>query len=197
MFRPRRADLPPAWLIVGLGNPGPEYARTRHNVGFEVVEEIASRAKIRLDRAKHKARYGVGPFGGSVIALAKPLTFMNGSGDAVRGLLREFGLESSALLVIADDLDLPVGRLRMRESGGAGGHNGHRDIIAKLGGDQYPRLRIGIGGTAPERKSEHVLSRFAPDERAEVIEAIRRTADVVETLVREGIAAAMNRANGV
>ena len=146
MFRKRAETLTPLLMVVGLGNPGPEYARTRHNVGWDVVDGLAEKYRIKLDRSEQRARYGVGKIEDTPVVLVKPLTFMNVSGEAVKPLLAKFGLTpQEGLIVIADDLDLPLGKLRMREGGSHGGHNGHRSLIARLGTDAYPRLKIGIG----------------------------------------------------
>ncbi len=195
MFRKRAETLTPLLLVVGLGNPGPEYARTRHNVGWDVVDLLAERHKIKLDRAEQRARYGFGTIEGTPVALAKPLTFMNVSGEAVKPLLAKFGLAPEGLLVIADDLDLPVGKLRMREGGSHGGHNGHRSLIAKLGTDAYPRLKIGIGSVDKAQTVDHVLGKFTPDERTDIDRAVARAAEAVRLLVTSGLPAALGFAN--
>ncbi|MER3495465.1 MAG: aminoacyl-tRNA hydrolase [Armatimonadota bacterium] len=195
MFRKRTPDLVPVRLIVGLGNPGPEYAGTRHNVGWEVVEELASRAKIKLDRAKHRGRYGVGTLAGEVVALVKPLTYMNLSGQSVKGFLREFGLTPEALVVIADDLDMATGKVRLREAGSHGGHNGHRDLIARLQTDRYARLKIGIGSVHKSETIDHVLSHFDEAERGQIDRAVQKAADAVEVLITQGMPAALTFAN--
>ena len=194
-FRKRPEALTPLWLVVGLGNPGPEYARTRHNVGWDVIDLLASRHRIKLDRAEQRARYGVGRIEGVSIALVKPLTFMNVSGEAVKPLLGKWSLDPHHLLVIADDLDLPVGKLRMREFGSHGGHNGHRSLIAKIGSDQYPRLKIGIGSVDRSQTVDHVLGKFNPEDRTDVDRAIKSAAETVELLMRSGMNSAMMRAN--
>lgn len=197
MFRrkPIVPSVPPSWLIVGLGNPGPEYAGTRHNVGFEVVDMLAQRFRIKLDTRRHKAVYGVGLIAGESVVLAKPLTFMNLSGVAVAPLAREFQLAPERVLVVADDLDLDIGRTRMKPKGGAGGHNGHKSLIASLGTGDYPRIRIGIGKGKPGDTIDHVLSRFAPGERELIEDAKERAADGIETMVREGLERALTAIN--
>ncbi len=184
----------PAWLIVGLGNPGPQYRGTRHNVGFDVVDRIAELNKIRLDRSKHHARYGAGQIGGVPVVLAKPLTYMNLSGRAVGPLARELALKPARILVVADDLDLPLGRIRLKPKGSAGGHNGHKSLIAVLGED-YPRLKIGIGRAHGGETIDHVLGTFDRDERDEIDDALRRAVLAVEKAVEESLEAAMNLAN--
>ena len=195
MFRKSAEKLAPLWAVVGLGNPGGEYARTRHNVGWEVLDLLAERHKVKLTTAKHKARYGVGRIEETPVALVKPMTFMNLSGQAVKPLLAEFGLAPDRLIVVADDLDLPTGKLRMREGGSHGGHNGHRSIIATLGTSDYPRLKIGIGSVDKSQTVDHVLSRFTPDEREGIARAVERAADAVEILIAQGPNAALTFAN--
>lgn len=195
MFRARKRPVePPRWLFAGLGNPGPEYRGSRHNIGFEVIDALAERSRIKLDRSRHHARYGQGIIAEEPVVLAKPLTYMNLSGRSVAPLLREFGLKPEALLVIADDLDLPIGRTRLRVQGSAGGHNGHKSIIQAIGTDEYPRLKIGIGkqGTT----IDHVLGPFTREERTLINEAIHRSVRGIEILLREGLSAGMNYLNG-
>lgn len=197
MFRRKPAVpiLPPEWLIVGLGNPGPEYAGTRHNIGFSVIDALAQEHKIKLDQRKHRAVYGPGSLGSAAVVLAKPLTFMNLSGQAIAPLLRQYGLKPDRLLVIADDLDLPLGKIRLRASGGAGGHNGHKSIIQALGTQDYPRLKIGIGRSGNGETIDHVLSKFHPDERAAVEDAVERVKDAVVSILQDGLDSAMGKFN--
>ncbi|WP_447973455.1 aminoacyl-tRNA hydrolase [Nitrospira sp. Kam-Ns4a] len=186
-------------LIVGLGNPGERYLRTRHNVGRQVVERAAARWSVRL-RPGGPAHRGVGQVGPpdakQDITLAVPLTWMNDSGSAVKTLLEDLGLPPEQLLVVHDDLDLPVGRLRVKARGGAGGHNGLLSIIAALDTDAFCRLKIGIGRPAPgQDPADYVLSPFAPEEQA-VIEPVEEQAvAALECWIVEGVAAAMNRFN--
>ena len=181
-------------IVIGLGNPGERYAGTRHNVGFRSIDLLAERSGIRLnDRRKHAA-LGQGTIGGMPVVLAKPRTFMNASGLAARYLMDRFGAGHARLLVIVDDLDLPVGSMRLRASGGSGGHNGLNSINDELGTLEYPRLRIGIG--RPEGDAvRHVLSRFTGDEERGVEEALPRAAEVVEAWVEHGVDHAMNLFN--
>ncbi len=193
MFRKRTPPtLPPEWLIVGLGNPGPEYAGTRHNIGFDLVERLANAHRIQVRTAKHRALTGVGMVAGVPVALAKPLTFMNLSGQSVAPLARSYGIPPERILVVADDMDLALGRLRLRGSGGSGGHNGHKSLIASLGTQDYPRLRIGIG--KDEAVLDHVLSKFHPDERPVVDEALKKAIGVVERLLTDGLERATEQA---
>jgi PTH1 family peptidyl-tRNA hydrolase len=191
----RRKPKPvPTCAVVGLGNPGPEYRGTRHNVGFEAVDRLAERHKIKLGTLQHHARWGVGEAAGRTVLLAKPTTYMNLSGRAVAALLRAYGLGPDGLLVLADEMDLPVGRILMRPKGGAGGHNGHRSILQALGTDEYARIKIGIGKPAGQG-ADHVLNPFHPDERAEVDRAIDTACDVVEAWLDSGLDRAMQLAN--
>jgi PTH1 family peptidyl-tRNA hydrolase len=194
----RRKTPPPAspeWMIVGLGNPGPEYRGTKHNLGFEVIDRLSEKHRIRLDRSKHQARFGVGLIAGHVVALVKPLTFMNLSGRAVAPLAKQFGLAVDRVLVVADDTDLAPGRVRLKPGGSAGGHNGHKSIIASLGSDEYPRLKLGIGRVGKDETIDHVLSGFTPDERELVSSAFDRAIRSVEALAKYGLEAAFNEAN--
>ena len=182
-------------LIAGLGNPGPQYEGTRHNVGFAVVDELAARSCIDLSREKFHGWFGLGTIAGERAALLKPTTFMNRSGRAVVEAGRYYKLEVSDLLVIVDDLALPLGRLRMRAGGSAGGHNGLQDIIDRLGGDNWCRLRIGIGEAVGDA-SEYVLRRFTTEERSLMERVYRNAADCVVCWVQEGVEAAMTKFNG-
>ncbi len=183
-------------LIVGLGNPGSKYRDTRHNVGFAAVDELARRHHVDFESAPADAMMAkVRDFG--PVLLAKPLTFMNLSGHAVGDLLRYFRIEIPDLFVLADDVNLPLGRLRARARSSDGGHNGLRSIIAQLGTQEFSRLRIGVGRGHPERDlADHVLSRFDPAERDAIASAIARAADAAEVFVTDGIAQVMNRFNG-
>jgi peptidyl-tRNA hydrolase, PTH1 family len=187
------AQVPPgqAKLIVGLGNPGPEYAGTRHNVGFQCVDLIAERLGarwLRLDDA-------LVAVADEKLVLAKPLTFMNRSGPAVARLLDRRAVPTSQALVIYDDMDLPLGTLRLRARGSAGTHNGMRSVIAALGTEHLARLRIGIGQASPGGAIDHVLSGFTPDERPLVQEQLERAADAGLSWANEGAEVAMNRYN--
>ncbi len=183
-------------LVVGLGNPGRQYEGTRHNVGFEAVDLVARRHGLVWAAAPRgiDALSCKWSMGGAV--LAKPLTFMNRSGDAIVGLLQFYKIEVADLLVIVDEVQLEGGRIRLRPSGSAGGHNGLKSIIQSLGTDVFPRLRIGVGrGDARRDLADHVLSRVDPAERPVIEEAIGRTADAAELFIEDGVMAAMNRFN--
>ena len=182
-------------LIVGLGNPGREYEHTRHNVGFQVAEELAHRYRVTLKtHAKWKARAAKIADIGDGVLLAEPTTFMNLSGWAVREIAGFHKLSPSDVLVVVDDADLPLGRLRMRTGGSAGGHNGLKSIIQELGTVEFPRLRVGVGRQAGELKN-HVLGRFSDEEKAQIDAAVKRAADAAELFATESILAAMNRYN--
>jgi peptidyl-tRNA hydrolase, PTH1 family len=184
-------------LIVGLGNPGREYDRTRHNVGFKVVDEIARRHGASYEASPTDAEMAkVRNLGDGGTLLAKPMTFMNLSGHAVGGLLRYFRLEVPDLLVITDDVNLPLGRLRARMRGSEGGHNGLRSIIEQLGTNEFARLRIGVGrGDTRRDLADHVLARFETEEQPEIERAIARAADAGEMFSTDGISNVMNRFN--
>jgi len=185
-------------LVVGLGNPGRDYRKTRHNAGFMVVEEVARRHQLTWapGPAQVAESFVVKRFGETPVLLAKPLTYMNRSGDVVAGLARYFDVPVSGLLVVVDEAALPFGRLRVRRGGSAGGHNGLKSIIAHLGTDQFPRLRVGVGrGDARRDLADHVLGRFESGESAELEEVITRAADAVEMFVAADIEQVMNTYN--
>lgn len=182
-------------LVVGLGNPGSRYEKTRHNLGFGVIDTLAARWRIDVSRQKFHAWLGDGEVAGQRVVLLKPATFMNLSGLAVRAATAFYKLSPQELIVVLDDLDLPVGKVRVRAAGSSGGHRGLENIIALLGTDAFCRVRIGIGGDAKREAVEHVLSEFAPAERERVDAAVSRAADAVECWLAEGVAAAMNKFN--
>lgn len=184
-------------LIVGLGNPGPEYARTRHNVGFLCLAELTERHGLRFARGRRHAEEASGAIDGRRVVLARPLTYMNESGRAVAALVAYYAVAPPDLLVVYDDLDLPFGQLRLRAAGSAGGHNGLRSIIAHLHRQEIPRLRIGIGRPPPPLPPErYVLTPFAPAERALLPRVLAAAADAAECWLRDGLERAMNRFNG-
>jgi peptidyl-tRNA hydrolase, PTH1 family len=182
---------PPEWLIVGLGNPGGEYRGTRHNVGFEVVDRLAEAHRIKVSRARHRALTGLGKVSETTVVVAKPLTYMNLSGHAVAPLARDQQITPSHVFVIADDLDLPVGKVRIKLGGSAGGHNGHKSIIQALKSQEYPRLKIGIGKANREGTIDHVLGSFDREERQLVDVAVQTAVKACEALARGGIQAAL------
>ncbi|HHV71366.1 MAG TPA: aminoacyl-tRNA hydrolase [Clostridia bacterium] len=183
-------------LIVGLGNPGSEYERTRHNAGFMVIDHLAQKTGIKLNKTSHFSHWGRGTIAGEQVVLLKPQTYMNLSGNAVASISRWYKLSPADLLIIYDDLDLPLGKLRFREQGGAGGHRGLDSIISQLGTQKIPRLRIGIG--RPQDKMEvvdYVLSPFTPDEKEQFDLVVRKAAEAVLVLIESGIGKAMNKYN--
>ena len=182
-------------IVVGLGNPGAQYEKTRHNIGWMVLDRLADRAGwTGKGRTRDAAAIAMGRFRGLDLTIVKPLTFMNESGLAVRKVLAREHAPLSDLLIVADDFALPFGKLRFRENGGAGGHNGLGSIIDELGTEKFSRLRVGIG--EPDRGAvDHVLSRFHPDERQRLGTLLDAAADGVEAWAREGTAKAANRFN--
>lgn len=181
-------------LVVGLGNPGRKYDGTRHNVGFDVADLMASRHRLEWESAPADAL--VAKWRAASALVAKPLTFMNLSGQAVGDLLRFYKIDFGDLLVIVDDANLELGRLRARPNGSAGGHNGLKSLIELLGTEGFARLRIGVGrGDARRDLADHVLATFEPQEREDVAEAVGRAADAAELFVAEGIEPVMNRFN--
>jgi len=182
-------------LVVGLGNPGPRYAHTRHNMGFLVVDELARRWGIGWTSTRHGAESGTGTIAGATVMLAKPQTFMNLSGEAVGRLRRARRLKPEHIVAVYDDLDLPFGRVRIRTGGGAGGHNGVTSLISVLG-REFPRVRVGIGRPGPGSDPvEYVLGRFDAADLRIVDEAVGHAADGVEAILDAGLEAAMNRIN--
>jgi PTH1 family peptidyl-tRNA hydrolase len=183
--------------IVGLGNPGPKYRGTRHNVGFAVADEVARRAGAPFESSRVEALVARWRRpGADAVLIAKPLTFMNRSGEAIGALLRYYRVAIGDLLVIVDEVQLPLGRVRARPRGSAGGHNGLRSIVAHAG-EEFARLRVGVGRGDPRRDlADHVLARFDADESAEVERVVARAADAAELFVAADIAAVMNAYNG-
>ena len=185
------------WLIVGLGNPGEKYERTRHNVGFLVVDTLAEELDIPVQKLKHRALTNTARVGGRKALLMKPVTFMNLSGEAVRPAADFYHVPPERVLVISDDTALPLGKLRLRKGGSAGGHNGLKSIIQHLGTDQFPRLRVGVGEKPhPDYDmADWVLARLQGADWKTMEEAARRAAQVVECVLSLGMDAAMNRFN--
>lgn len=183
-------------VIVGLGNPGSKYAGTRHNIGYEVIDNVAESLSVSLGPGKGPFYIGKARYKGQMVIFVKPTTFMNRSGDAVVQVLNWFKIEPESCLVCFDDLNLPLGTVRLRPQGSAGGHNGMKDIIRKLGTERFPRLRIGIGDDFPEdRQVDYVLSKFAPKERELMDVTLKRTTQAIFTYLTEGIDEAMNQFN--
>ena len=192
---------PPAveTLIVGLGNPGEKYARTRHNAGFQCLAVLARRYRLAFRAKRARARIAVGEVAGQPVVLARPYTFMNRSGTAVAGLLRWLELPPARLLVVYDDLDLAVGTIRVRARGSAAGHKGMTSILSTLGTDEFPRLRLGIGRPADPALDpvDYVLLPFTSREEKAWAPVLERAADAIECFLREGIVATMDQFNRV
>ncbi|MBE0431089.1 MAG: aminoacyl-tRNA hydrolase [Dehalococcoidia bacterium] len=189
-------------IIVGLGNQGKAYARNRHNIGFRCLNQFARLSSIRLDRRQCRAKVGMGELQGERLLLARPATFMNLSGDSVGCLVRKHGIQLSDLLIIHDDMDLPLGKIRLRQSGGAGGHRGMNSIIAALGSQDFPRVRVGIGRPRDEETPttedaiiSYVLSDFSPGEEAIIRPVIIKVAEAIDCFLSRGITVAMNNFN--
>lgn len=183
-------------LVVGLGNPGAKYAATRHNIGFRVADRLAAEFGIVFSREKFNALFGRGRVEGVDVVIAKPMAFMNLSGPPVRGLADFFRISLQAVLVIHDDIDLDYGRLKIKEKGGHGGHNGIRSVINALGGSDFARLRVGIGRSgAGAPAADHVLDSFTREEAAELPNVIDRARDAAVTILCKGTKIGMNQFN--
>ena len=187
-----------AWLIVGLGNPGEKYENTRHNVGFQVIDELAERQGKPVQRLKFKALTGLLTIGGEKALMMKPVTYMNLSGEAVRPAADFYKLPPERILVISDDVALAAGRLRIRAKGSAGGHNGLKSIIQHLGTDQFPRIRVGVGEKPhPDYDlADWVLGRPQGEDKKAIDEAVKRAADAVECILTQGLERGMGKFNG-
>jgi len=201
------ADNAPRKMIVGLGNPGPEYALTRHNVGFQTLDVLAERHGLGFDRFQKRARLGIGQLAlrgdpesprNSVyrVVLAKPMTYMNASGEAVGPLAAFYKIAPQDILVVCDDLDLPLGKIRLRPGGGSGGQKGLASISKALGTEEYPRLRVGIGRPPGQMEpTDYVLQKFSAGQEKEMAFVRDRATDAIETWLTDGIEAAMNQYN--
>lgn len=188
---------PVSWLVVGLGNVGDKYEGTRHNVGFEVVEELGERGRFPIQKLKHKALTQSAEISGARVLVMKPVTFMNLSGEAVGDAARFYKIPAEHVLVICDDVSLPLGKLRVRKSGSAGGHNGLKNIIQHLGTEGFPRVKVGVGGKPdPDYDlADWVLGKFRGEDRKVMDGAVKRAADAVECILKDGCDKAMNRFN--
>jgi len=184
------------FVIIGLGNPGRKYERTRHNAGFLAVEELARRSGIDITRERQQSLAGRGRIEGQDVILARPQTYMNESGRAASALLRDEYLSPGSLIVIHDELDLSLGTVRVKQGGGHGGHNGLRSLIEQLGSSEFARVRIGIGRPAPgQEAADYVLAPFLAEERGAADEAVRKAADAVMVILGQDMTRAMNQFN--
>jgi PTH1 family peptidyl-tRNA hydrolase len=183
------------FLILGLGNPGEEYEHTPHNLGFMVIDRLAGSHAIRVSRKENMSLVGLGAVGGKSLALAKPQTYMNLSGPAVKGLLERYELKPDRLIVVYDELDLPWGSMRIRIKGSAAGHNGVKSLIGSLGTNEFTRIRLGIDTGSPAKGAQVVLGQFKRAQKQDVEETVVRAADAVEFILAEGAAQAMTKYN--
>lgn len=185
------------WLVVCLGNVGDKYDNTRHNIGFEVADELAERKNIPIQKLKHRALTNTTELGGKKVLLMKPVTYMNLSGEAAGEAARFYKVPADHVLVVCDDVSLPAGKLRVRKGGSAGGHNGLKSLIQHLGTDQFPRVKIGVGQKPhPDYDmADWVLGRFQGEDRKTMDAAVKRAADAVECFLKEGIDRTMNKFN--
>ena len=184
------------FLIVGLGNPGKEYDGTRHNIGFAAVDYIADKYNIELNRIKFKGVFGEGFIEGKKVILLKPTTYMNLSGESIRELANFYKLEDDEIIVVYDDISLDIGRLRIREKGSAGGHNGIKSIIQNLGGDKFPRVKVGVG-QPKDNLVNHVLGKFSKEDREHIEKVIPVVSDAIVEIVKNDAKESMNKFNGV
>ena len=186
-----------SWLLVGLGNPGNQYAATRHNMGFLTVDLLAGQAGVKLNKVKFKSAYNIIPFAGAKCLVMKPQTYMNLSGESVGEAARFYKIPADHVLVISDDVSLPAGKLRIRGGGSAGGHNGLKNIIQHLGTDKFPRIKVGVGSPRPGEHDmvDWVMGKPMGEDRTAVEDALDRAGDAAKTLITEGIDRAMNRFN--
>jgi PTH1 family peptidyl-tRNA hydrolase len=192
----RRKQPSVSWIIVFLGNPGAKYAYSRHNVGFMTAEIIEKAKNIKITRVKFKALTAVSLLGGEKVLLMKPQTYMNLSGDAVSQAMAYYKVPLERVLVISDDVSMPVGKLRIRRSGSAGGHNGLKDIIAKCGGDSFPRLKIGVGSPPPHYDmADWVLGTFKDQDAVDIDSALERATRAIDVIIEHGIDKAMAEFN--
>lgn len=184
-------------LVIGLGNPGEKYKGTRHNIGFITVDEMAYQEHLTFDKALFDATFVQTTVNGEKVILMKPLTYMNLSGEAVRPLMNYYKIAVEDIVVIYDDMDLPVGKIRLRQKGSAGGHNGVKSIISCLGTDQFNRIKVGVGRPAPGRSVvNHVLARFEKEEQEDMIQAVSKSVDAVRDWIEQGdFIKTMNRYN--
>ncbi|QDG50089.1 aminoacyl-tRNA hydrolase [Persicimonas caeni] len=183
------------FLIAGLGNPGSKYARTRHNIGFMALDRLAERHRIALGSEKFDSRFDTGRVGGEMVVLLEPQTYMNRSGKAVQAAASFYDLSPDQIIVVHDEIDLPLGSIRIKRGGGHGGHNGLRDIVNRLSSKDFIRVRLGVGRPEHGDVTNHVLGAFDRDEQDDVAEVIETACDAVETIISDGVNTAQNRYN--
>ena len=183
-------------LIVGLGNPGKQYEQTRHNIGFDVIDYMANKYNIEVNSEKFKGICGEGFIENKKVILLKPLTYMNLSGESIRELANFYKLEDDEIIVVYDDISLDIGRLRIREKGSAGGHNGIKSIIQNLGGDKFPRVKVGVG-QPKDNLVNHVLGKFSKEDREHIEKVIPVVSDAIVEIVKNDAKESMNKFNGV
>lgn len=183
------------YVIAGLGNPGREYEKTRHNMGFQVLDHLAEKTGIQVKRLKHRALVGDGRIGGRRVLLVKPQTYMNNSGQSIGEILRYYHVPEDHLIVIYDDMDLKTGSIRIRKSGGPGTHNGMKSVVSHVGGGGFPRIRIGIGSADSAEWKDFVLNQVGTGEEALLSDSVKRAGEAVITILEDGIDIAMNRFN--
>ncbi len=185
------------YIIVGLGNPGKKYEHTRHNAGFDVLDILAEEYDIKIDKIKHKALIGEGRIGSEKVVLVKPQTYMNLSGESVQSVFQFYKVDMDHLIVVYDDIDLDVGKLRIRKKGSAGSHNGMKSIIKCLGSQDFPRIRVGVSKPEPNRDlADFVLSRVSKDQVDDMRSGLEKAVKTVEEIIRTDIDMAMNKYNG-
>ncbi len=187
--------MPGIYIVAGLGNPGREYEKTRHNMGFRVIDRLADQTGISVKRLKHRALIGEGRIGGQRVLLVKPQVYMNNSGQSLGEIVRYYGVEPDHVIVIYDDMDLPTGSIRIRKKGGPGTHNGMKSVVAHLQGTDFPRIRIGIGHVGSDGWKDFVLDEVSKSDEALLGDAIDRAADAICSILEEGIDRAMNQWN--
>lgn len=183
------------YVIVGLGNPGKKYENTKHNIGFITLDYLAEKNEIKINKIKHKALVGEGFISGQKVLLVKPQTFMNLSGNSVQEIVNYYKIDMQELVVVYDDIDIPMGTLRIRKKGSAGTHNGMRSIIYDIQSDQFPRVRIGIGGERKTDLASYVISNFDRETIAIMEDAVKRASDALECILGKGIDLAMGEYN--
>jgi len=184
------------YIIVGLGNPGKEYEKTRHNTGFMVIDKLSKKYKIDISKEKHKALIGTGTIEGEKVLLVKPQTFMNLSGESIQEIMNFYKEDIDNLIVVFDDIDLPIGTIRIKQNGSAGTHNGVKSIVKELNSKEFKRIKVGIGG--PDEKANligHVLGKFSSEEFEKIDESVTNAAEAVVDIIKDGVLKAMNKYN--